>query len=70
MQGEQQYTLRQARRLSEKTQREVAAAIGVCQHTYIRIEKEPERATIKQGEQISNFLGIPRDAIYFGRNSN
>ena len=35
-----QYTVRQARRLAEKSQIESAKAIGVCEHTYRKNRKE------------------------------
>jgi DNA-binding XRE family transcriptional regulator len=60
-------TLRQARRLAEKTQNETAKAIGVCEHTYRKIEKNPEIATIKQAYDLAAFFGLELDDISFCR---
>lgn len=59
------YTIRQARRLSEKTQAETAKAIGVCEHTYRKIEKNPEIATVKQAAALADFFGIKLDDLSF-----
>ena len=64
------YTVRQARRLAEKTQIETAKALGVCEHTYRKMEKNPESVTIKQAAELSSFFGIPYDHIFFGTSSN
>jgi len=65
-----QYTVKQARRLAEKSQRESAKAIGVCEHTYRKIEHNPEIATVKQAQELASFFNIPYDAISFVSNSN
>lgn len=64
------YTLRQARRLADKTQSEAAKAIGVCEHTYRKMEKDPSSITIKHAFALSSFFGVPYDQIFFGSNSN
>lgn len=63
------FTLKQARRYAEKTQKQVAVAIKVCVDTYRAIEENPENATIKQAKEIAAFLGIPYNDIFFGNNS-
>lgn len=60
------YTLKQARTLREKTQAEMAIALGVCRDTYRSIEANPEQATIQQAKQICNFLNMRLDDIFFG----
>lgn len=65
-----QYTVKQARRLAEKSQVATAAAIGVCEHTYRKIERNPELATVKQAQALASFFGIPYDCISFTCNSN
>ena len=65
-----QYTVRQARRLAEKSQIQSANAIGVCEHTYRKIERNPELATVKQAKDLASFFGIPYDSISFTNNSN
>ena len=63
------FTLKQARRYAEKTQKQVATAIDVCVDTYRAIEENPENATIKQAKAISEYLGIPYNDIFFGNKS-
>lgn len=64
------YTLRQARKLADKSQTESAQAINVCLQTYRRLEMNPEKATIEQAKALSSFFGIPYDAIFFDNSSN
>lgn len=64
------YTVKQARMLADKSQRDCAEAIGVCEQTYRKIENNPENATIKQAVALSSFLGIPYDDISFIHSSN
>lgn len=59
-------TLKNARRIAEKSQEEMAKAIGVSRVTYSKIEKNPDNATIAQAKAISNVLKIPYDEIFFG----
>lgn len=63
------YTVRQARRLAERTQREMAHSMGISRDTYRKIELNPEIATIEQAKSISRIVGIPMDKIIFARNS-
>ncbi len=62
-------TLKQARRLADKTQQEVANYIGVCVDTYRALELHPDNATIKQAKLISNFLHVSYNQIFFGEKS-
>ena len=64
------YTIRQARRLAEKSQRASAQAIGVCEQTYRKLENNPEMATVKQAKELASFFGVPYDDIIFTRDSN
>ena len=59
------YTIRQARRLAEKTQLETAKASGVCEHTYRKLEKNPELATVKQATDLAEFFGLTLDELSF-----
>ncbi len=63
-------TLRQARRLKEKSQRDMAKALGVSEDTYRSIENCPERATIRQSKIISVALEMSVDDIFFGGESS
>lgn len=62
-------TVKQARLLSEKTQRQMAEALSMHVDTYRKIEKQPDAATIKQANEISRITGIPYDQIFFGSES-
>ena len=63
------YTIRQARRLAEKTQSEMADLLGISRDTYRKIELYPEQATIAQARSISKIVKIPVDQIFFASNS-
>ena len=64
-----QFTLRQARTHAGLTQADVANSLGIDRGTYLRIEKDPQRATIKQINAISVLTGIPVSDIFLGCNS-
>ena len=59
------YSVKQARKLADLTQVQMADALGVSRDTYRRIEENPETATIAQGKRIAEVTGIPFDAIFF-----
>lgn len=63
------YTVKQARRLADKTQAEMAKYLGVSRDTYRKIELFPEQATVKQAQDISAITKIPVDQIFFAGNS-
>ena len=58
-------TLKKARLVSEKTQQEMADAIGVYIDTYRKMEENPERVTIENAKKIANFLGLSVNEIFF-----
>jgi DNA-binding XRE family transcriptional regulator len=58
-------TLRQARRLREKSQEELARQIGVHVNTYRKLEENPDTVTIAMAKRISQVLGISYDEIFF-----
>lgn len=62
-------SVKTARILAGLTQEEMAIKIGVCRHTYIKIEKDPQTATIGQAVAISKATGCSIDEIFFGINS-
>lgn len=64
-----QYTIKQARVLNDFTQAEMAQKIGVCRSTYIKIERNPNLATVEQAKKISEVTGIPVNNIFFVSNS-
>lgn len=57
--------MRQARLLRERTQQEVADALGVHVQTYRRLEEHPNEATIEQAKKIAAFLGFEMDDLFF-----
>lgn len=60
-----QLNLRQARRLKEKTQGEMAALLGIHVHTYRKIEENPDSATVEQAKKISEYLCVPYNELFF-----
>lgn len=58
-------TLRQARRLREKSQGELAKQIGIHVNTYRRLEANPDTATVAMAKRISQALGVPCGDIFF-----
>lgn len=62
-------TLKQARCVAEKTQQQLADFLGIHVQTYRKIEVKPEIATIKQAKDISRFLGISYNEIFFDSQS-
>lgn len=58
-------SVKQARIMSDKTQREMAAAIGVSRDVYRRIEKYPGTATIEQAKRFCRATGFCIDRIFF-----
>lgn len=64
-----QFTVKQARMLAEKTQGEIAAAIGVHRSTYIKLEANSDAMTIGQAKRFSRVTGIPLNNIFFGDDS-
>lgn len=57
--------MKQARLASGKTQRQCADLLGICEDTYRKIEKRPQRITIAQAKTFSEFVGFPFDIICF-----
>lgn len=64
-----QFTLRQARTHAGLTQADMADSLGIDRGTYIRMEKDPQRATIRQINEISDLTGIPVSDIFLGCSS-
>jgi DNA-binding XRE family transcriptional regulator len=58
-------TLKQARRLKEKSQEDMAEVLKIHVNTYRRLEENPNNTTIEQAKKISSYLEIPYDKIFF-----
>ena len=52
------FTIKQARTHAGLTQEQTATAIGVCRHRYMKIEKNPENATVSELNKLSKVTGI------------
>jgi len=60
-----QFTVKQARVLADLTQAEVAQKLCICEQTYRKIERNPDTATVKQAQAISQLFGLSYDSIFF-----
>lgn len=58
-------TLKKARLISEKTQQEMANAIGVYIDTYRKMEERPEKVSIENAKKIAKFLNMSVNDIFF-----
>ena len=58
-------SLRQARRLKDKTQVEMAKVLKINVMTYRKIEDKPDIATIEQAKKIAEYLGVDYNEIFF-----
>lgn len=58
------FTVKQARHMADKTQKEMAELLGIDRSTYMRIERNPEKATVGQARKISAITGIPMENIF------
>ena len=64
-----QFTLKQARAYAGLTQAEMAKNLSIDRGTYIKLEKDPSEATVRQLNAISQITGIPLTEIFLGCNS-
>lgn len=62
-------TLKQARLLSDLTQREVALKLGVHKQTYMKWEKNPDEIPVGTAKKVSLIFGRGVDEIFFNRMS-
>lgn len=60
-----EFTVKQARMLAGRSQKEVGKAIGVHRQTYMTLEADPGRFTIKQAHDFAEFVGLDYDRIKF-----
>lgn len=59
------YTPKQARRLADKTQQEVADFLGIHVCTYKQWEKNPLRFSVSNGKRFAEYVNVPFDSIFF-----
>lgn len=62
-------SLKAARQISGLTQKEMAEKMGICRHTYMKYEKEPNQIPIGAAKAISKITGVGIDEIFFGHKS-
>lgn len=58
-------SLKHLRLVKDKTQEDLAKALGVHIQTYRKYEENPEELTIKQAKALSKILQVPYDDIFF-----
>lgn len=59
------YTVKQARVLSELSQEQMAARLGLSTSTYRKLEDKPDNITLRQARIISAATNQPFDVIFF-----
>lgn len=65
------YTVKQARQLAGKTQREMADLMGISRDIYRKIELNPDKATVAQVKMFCEATKMPMDELcFFNTNSN
>lgn len=65
------YTVKQARQLAGKTQRQMADLMGVSRDIYRKIELNPDQATIAQAKKFCEAADMQMDELcFFANNSN
>lgn len=57
--------MRQARRLKDKTQEEMADLLDIHVQSYRKLEENPDLTTVGQAKKIADFLGVSYDEIFF-----
>ncbi len=60
-------TLRQARRIADLTQKQMADILGMAINTYRKLEEDPSKATIEQAKKVSVATGFPVEQIFLGK---
>ena len=59
------FTIKQARKMADKSQNEMAKALKVHVQTYRKIERNPRTATVDQVKIIAEQTGISLDQLFF-----
>ena len=62
-----QFTVPEARRYRGLSQEFVADRLNISRSTYISLEKDPEKMTIKKAKEFSEIVDIPMEDIIFLR---
>lgn len=61
----EELTVKEMRRLKDKTQEACAVAIGVHVNTYRSLEEHPEKFTVKQAVALCKFLEADYNTVIF-----
>ena len=59
-------TIKQIRAGKNLTQRQMAELLGVHRDTYLKMEKYPEKISLKMAKRIAEISGYDFDNIFFG----
>ena len=59
-------TLEKDRLLNGMTMEQVANDLNIHPQTYAKIEKEPDKASIRQAKMLSELFGISVNILFFG----
>ena len=62
-------TIRAARQLAGLSQIEMAERLGICRHTYLKYEKNPEVIPVGCAKRIAKETGQKVDDLFFSENS-
>lgn len=60
-----EFTVKQARLMSGKSQEIIAESLKIHRQTYAKLEQNPEKFTIEQANTFSAEVNIPYDKIKF-----
>ena len=63
------FTVKQARQMADKTQKEMANLLEIHENTYRRLEHHPEKISLVQAKRISEITKISLDNIFFDNSS-
>lgn len=59
-----QMSLRAARTNKELTQAAMAELLGISRETYVKIEADPARASVRMAQQIIDVLGVEVRCVF------
>ena len=63
-------TVKQVRRYVDMTTGQMATALGMSRWTYEKLEKTPDKFTMRQAMQFCKVTGIPMERVLFVQKPN
>lgn len=60
-----QFSVSEARRFRNLSQKSVAKSLGISRSAYISLEKNPEKMTIERAKRFAEIVNIPIEDIIF-----